>query len=59
MKENTMATNFKPNECEIFVQSTKIGTQGNKAIHSKKRKGKQIDSITLYKVIPKSCWLSM
>ena len=34
MKENTMATNFKPQECVIFVQSTKIGTQENKAIHS-------------------------
>ena len=50
-----MATNFKPNECEIFVQSMKIGTQENKAIHSIKRKGIQTDSITLYKVIPKSC----
>ena len=35
MKENTMATNFKPNKCIIFVQSTKIGTHENKAIHSK------------------------
>ena len=29
-----MATNFEPNECVIFVQSTKIGTHENKAIHS-------------------------
>ena len=28
-----MATNFEPHECVIFVQSTKIGTQENKAIH--------------------------
>ena len=35
MKENTMTTNFEPNERVIFVQSTKIGTHENKAIHSK------------------------
>ena len=29
MKENTMATNFEPHECVIFVQSTKIGTHEN------------------------------
>ena len=29
-----MATNFKPDECLNFVQSTKIGTHENKAIHS-------------------------
>ena len=29
-----MATNFELNECFIFVQSTKIGTHENKAIHS-------------------------
>ena len=29
-----MVTNFEPNECPIFVQSTKIGTHKNKAIHS-------------------------
>ena len=34
MKENTIATNFKPHECVIFVQSTKIDTHENKAIHS-------------------------
>ena len=34
MEENTMATNFEPHECIIFVQSTKIGTHENKAIHS-------------------------
>ena len=34
MKENTLATNFEPHECIIFVQSTKIGTHENKAIHS-------------------------
>ena len=28
-----MATNFEPQECVIFVQSTKIGTHENKAIH--------------------------
>ena len=31
-----MATNFEPHECVIFVQSTKIGTHENKAIHSNK-----------------------
>ena len=34
MKENTIATNSEPHELVIFVQSTKIGTQENKAIHS-------------------------
>ena len=34
MKENTMSTNFEPHEDVIFVQSTKIGTHENKAIHS-------------------------
>ena len=34
MKENTIATNFELHECVIFVQSTKIGTYENKAIHS-------------------------
>ena len=34
MKENIMATNFEPNECVILVQSMKIGTHKNKAIHS-------------------------
>ena len=34
MKENTKATNSKPHECLIFYQSTKIGTNENKAIHS-------------------------
>ena len=29
-----MATNFEPTECVIFGQSTKIGTQENKAIYS-------------------------
>ena len=29
-----MATDFEPQECVIFVQSTKIGTHENKAIHS-------------------------
>ena len=29
-----MAMNFEPPECVIFVQSTKIGTNENKAIHS-------------------------
>ena len=29
-----MPTNFEPNECVIFAQITKIGTQENKAIHS-------------------------
>ena len=33
-KGNTMATKFEPQECVIFVQSTKIGTHENKAIHS-------------------------
>ena len=34
MKENATATNFEPHKCVNFVQSTKIGTQENKAIHS-------------------------
>ena len=34
MKENIMATNFESNKSVIFVQSTKIGTHENKAIHS-------------------------
>ena len=34
----TMATNFEPNECVIYVQSTKIGTHENKAIHSMQAK---------------------
>ena len=34
MNENTIATNFEPQGCVIFVQSTKIGTHENKAIHS-------------------------
>ena len=29
-----MATNFEPQECVIFVQSTKFVTHENKAIHS-------------------------
>ena len=29
-----MATNFEPHKFVIFVQSTKIGTHENKAIHS-------------------------
>ena len=29
-----MATNFEPHECIIFLQSTKIDTLENKAIHS-------------------------
>ena len=29
-----MATNFEPHKCVIFVQSTKIGSHENKAIHS-------------------------
>ena len=31
-KKNTMATNFEPHECVIFVQSTEISTHENKAI---------------------------
>ena len=34
MKENTTATNFEPHEYVFFVQSTKIGTNKNKVIHS-------------------------
>ena len=34
MKENTVATNFEPHKCVIFVKSTKIGTHESKAIHS-------------------------
>ena len=30
MKENTMAMNFEPDKCVIFVQSTKIGTHAQK-----------------------------
>ena len=36
MKLNAMTTNFDPHECVIFVQSTKIGTNDNKTIHSNK-----------------------
>ena len=32
---NTMTTNFELHECVIFVQSMKISTHENKAIHSK------------------------
>ena len=32
MKEKTIATNFEPHECVIFVQTTKIGAHENKAI---------------------------
>ena len=28
-----MTTNFEPNECVIFAQSTNIGTNENKATH--------------------------
>ena len=34
MKENTMAINFEPHDCVIFVQFTKIATNKNKAINS-------------------------
>ena len=34
LKGNTMATNFEPHKCVVFVQSKKIGTHENKAIHS-------------------------
>ena len=34
MKEKAIATNFEPHKYVIFAQSTKIGTQENKAIHS-------------------------
>ena len=34
MKKNTVATNFETHECVFFVQTTKIGTHENKAIHS-------------------------
>ena len=34
MKANIIATNFEPHQCIIFVQSSKIGTHKNKAIHS-------------------------
>ena len=33
-KKNAKATNLEPHEYVIFVQSTKIGTHENKAIHS-------------------------
>ena len=33
-ERKTMTTNFEPLECVIFVQSTKIDTHENKAIHS-------------------------
>ena len=35
MKENIIATNFEIHESIIFLQSTKIGTHENKAIHSR------------------------
>ena len=34
MKENVKATAFEPHECVNLVQSTKIGTNENKAIDS-------------------------
>ena len=34
MKENTIAKNFEPHKCVIFVKSMKNGTHENKAIHS-------------------------
>ena len=34
MKGNTIATNVEPQECVIFVLSTKIGNHENKAIDS-------------------------
>ena len=34
-ERNTLATNFEAQECVICVQSTKICTHENKAIHSK------------------------
>ena len=34
MKENIPVTNFEPHEFVIIVQSTKIGTHENEAIHS-------------------------
>ena len=34
MKGNTIAKNFEPRECVTLVQSTKISTHENKAIHS-------------------------
>ena len=37
-----MATNFEQNECGILVQSTKIGTNENKAINSIKVKANVI-----------------
>ena len=40
MKESTTATSFEPHECVIFVQSTKICTDKNKAIHNKRFWGK-------------------
>ena len=33
MKETILTMNFEPHECIIFLQSTKIGTHENKAIH--------------------------
>ena len=34
IKKNIMATSFEPHECVILVQSTKIATHENTAIHS-------------------------
>ena len=34
MKENIMATDFEPHEYVILVQSSKIGTNQSKVIHS-------------------------
>ena len=33
-ERNTMATNFEPHKCVIFVQSTKISSHENKVNHS-------------------------
>ena len=37
-----MAMNFEPHECAIFVQSTNIGMDENKAIHSICKKGSPV-----------------
>ena len=34
MKEDTLSTNFEPQDYIIFAQATTVGTHENKAIHN-------------------------
>ena len=57
MKENTFAANFEPHECVIFVQSTKISTHENKAIHNCARDTlSAVNMVIFIGEIHKKCW---